>query len=209
MVITYHGASYIRASFGDLKLAFNPISKDSKLKSTSMGSDIALISLLDPDMNGAESASRGEKQAFVVSGPGEYEIKDIVIRGFASSSDYRRKGRINTIYLVQLEGMTLCHLGALNSELPHEAKEELDDIDILFLPIGGEGALNASDAHKLAVALEPRIIVPVHYGEIGEKDALKKFLKEEGESDLKPTDKLTVKKKDLEGKEGEIVVLAS
>ena len=59
MVITYHGASYIRASFGDLSLAFNPISKDSKLKSTSMGSDIALISLLDPDMNGAESASRG------------------------------------------------------------------------------------------------------------------------------------------------------
>ncbi len=210
MVITYHGASYIRVSFGDITLAFNPISKDSKLKSVSFGSDVVLISLPDPDMNGAESASRGEREPFVISGPGEYEIKEVFISGFSSPSQYGKKNRLNTIYLVSLEGMNICHLGALSSiELPHEAKEELDDIDILFLPIGGDGVLDPAEAHKLAVSLEPRLIVPVHFGEIGEKGALQKFLKEEGDEGLKPVEKLTVKKKDLEGKEGEIVVLSS
>jgi hypothetical protein len=66
---------------------------------------------------------------------------------------------------------------------------------------GGEGVLNADLAYKLVVKLEPKIIIPMHYGEVGEKDALKKFLKEAGE-DIKPIEKLTLKKKDLEGKEG-------
>ena len=90
-----------------------------------------------------------------------------------------------------------------------------EEIDILFVPIGGEGVLSASEAHEVAVSLEPRLIIPTHYPStssgqvgIGEKDALKTFLKEGGAEGEKAQEKLTIKKKDLEGKAGEIVVLS-
>jgi L-ascorbate metabolism protein UlaG (beta-lactamase superfamily) len=67
--------------------------------------------------------------------------------------------------------------------------------------------LAPSAAYKLAVSLEPKIIIPTHYGDVGAKDALKVFLKEAGESP-KAEEKLTLKKKDLEGKEADIIVLA-
>ncbi len=85
--------------------------------------------------------------------------------------------------------------------------ESIEDIDILFLPIGGDGVLDPAAAEKLSVALEPKIIIPMHYGEVGIDGALKKFLKEAGEENIKPIEKLTIKKKDLEGKKGEVVVL--
>lgn len=220
MVITYHGGECFKVSFGDTTLAFNPISKDSKLKGTKFGSDIVLMSLMDPDFNGVENASFGDREPFVISGPGEYEVKDVVVSGFASESNYNVPAqagtakRLNTVYFVTLEGMNLCFLGALATpDLPADAKQALADVDILFAPIGGDGVLDASEAAKLAVKLEPRIIIPMHYGTdagaLGEKDALKAFIKEAGEEGTKPIDKLTLKKKDLEGKEGEVVVLSA
>lgn len=213
MVITYHGGECFKVSFGDTTLAFNPPSKDSKLKSTKFGSDIVLVSLMDPDFNGVENASFGDREPFIVNGPGEYEVKDVVISGFASESTYKDAKRINTVYFVTLEGMNLCFLGALATpDLPADAKQALEDVDILFTPIGGDGVLDAGEAAKLAVKLEPRLIIPMHYttdaGALGEKDALKAFIKETGKEG-KPTDKLTLKKKDLEGKEAEVVVLTA
>lgn len=208
MVISYLGGECIKVSQGDLTLAFNPPSKDSSLKASKFGADIALVSLDNEDFNGTENAAFGERQPFVISGPGEYEVKGVAVRGFGSESNYGGKG-INTIYSVSLDGMNLCFLGALGTvTLPPAAKQELDNIDILFIPIGGDGVLSYDDAYKLAVQLEPKAVVPLHYGDIGDKDALKAFLKEAGK-DVKPVDKLTVKKKDLEGKDGEIIVLSA
>ena len=114
---------------------------------------------------------------------------------------------VNTIFTVNLEGINLCFLGALNqTELPKEADEAIEDVDILFVPIGGDGVLDAVKAYKLAIAMASKIIVPIHYGDFGNKDALKLFLKEAGENPS-PVVKLTLKKKDLEGKEAEVVVL--
>ena len=105
--------------------------------------------------------------------------------------------------------MNICFLGALSdTNLSKEVKEELGDVDILFLPIGGDGVLDAAKAEKLSVEIEPKIIIPMHYGEVGTKDALKKYLKEAGDENVKPIEKLTLKKKDLEGKEGETIVLS-
>ena len=210
MVITYLGGECFKVTQGDLTIALNPPSKDSNLKTSKFGSDIVLTTLNHEDMSGIENASFGEREPFVISGPGEYEVKGVAVRGFASESQYDGKKSINTIYSVTLEGMNLCFLGALSSaELSHQATEELDDIDILFLPIGGDGVLDHASAYKLAVQLEPKAIVPMHYGALGGKDALKSFLKEAGSEDTKPMEKLTVKKKDLEGKEGEILVLSA
>ena len=209
MVISYSGGECFKVSQGDLTLAFNPPSKESKLASAKFGADIALVSLHHPDFNGVENAAFGERQPFVVEGPGEYEVRGVAVRGFGSESTYGGDKHINTIYSIALEGMNLCFLGALNStELPHAATQELDDIDVLFLPIGGQGVLDHAAAYKLAVQLEPKAIIPMHYGELGGKDSLKSFLKEAGSEDVKPIEKLTIKKKDLEGKEAEIIVLS-
>jgi L-ascorbate metabolism protein UlaG (beta-lactamase superfamily) len=207
MVITYQGVQSFRVQFGDTVLAFDPVSKESKFKAGSFGADIALVSLNHPDMNGSEQASRGEKKAFVIDGPGEYEISGVFIKGLPSVSFRGSKdGRINTIYTVNLENMNLCFLGALgDANIPTDAKESIDGVDILFVPIGGEveGVLSPAEAYKFAVSLEPSIIIPMN----GSDTTLKAFLKEGGSEGGKPVDKLTIKKKDLEGKEGEIVVL--
>src|SRR5882762_823370 len=113
MVISYLGGECFKISQGDLTLAFNPPSKDSSLKTSKFGADIALVSLNHEDFNGAENAAFGERQPFVISGPGEYEVKGVAVRGFGSESDYGGQKGINTIYSVSLEGMNLCFLGAL------------------------------------------------------------------------------------------------
>ncbi len=227
MIITYNGVQAVKVQFGDTVLAFDPISRESKHKRPgSFGADIVLVSIDNPDMNGVEQVSRGEKQAFAVTGPGEYEIGGVFIKGLQSKSNFPstssrsslslrahpsesktgqvEKESINTIYCVNLENMNLCFLGALgNANLSGNVISALDGIDILFVPIGGNGVLNPTEAEKLSVSLEPSIIIPIHY----DNDSLKKFLKGAGAEDVKPVDKLTIKKKDLEGKEGEIVVL--
>lgn len=208
MVITYNGGAFFKIQFGDTILAFNPISKESKLKPSKFGADVALVCVNHPDCNGIENVNFGEKKAFAITGPGEYEVKEVFIKGFPSESKYGGEQRVNTVYFVTLEGMNLCFLGELDSkELKKEIVEALAEVDILFAPIGGNGTLNASDAYKLAVSLEPKLIIPFGFEE-GAKDSLKTFLKEGGE-DVKPIDKLTIKRKDLEGKEGDIVILSS
>ena len=161
MIITYHGGESFKISQGDLTLAVNPQSK--------VSADITLFT------RGRSDTS--EKSGFVIDGPGEYEIKDIFIKGF-----------LNRTFLVNFESIKLCFLGS------GENQEEVEDVDILFVP---------TDAYKTAVALEPSVLIPMNY----DKQTLTQFLKEAGETDVKPLDKFVVKKKDLEGKEGEIVVL--
>lgn len=211
MVITHHGADFFKVVFGDTTLAFNPVSKKSKLKGTKFGADIAFVSLNHPDMNGSDQVVHGAKEPFVVDGPGEYEIAGVFASGFATSSNYDSKtARINTIYILKLEGMKLCFLGAMSSkDLPAEAKSVIDNVDILFLPIGGDGVLEPAEAHDLAVKIEPKLIIPMHFEGVGMKDALKHYLKEEGQEGVKPVEKLTLKRKDLDGKEGEVIVLKS
>lgn len=209
MVITYQGVESFRIQFGDMVIGYNPVSKDSKFKATRFGADIVLSSLNDEDMNGVENCSFGDKVPFAITGPGEYETKGIFIKGFLSKSSYKGKERVNTIYAVTMENIKMGFLGALSSkELSEEAKEGLDNLDILFAPVGGEGVLEPADAYSLAVSLEPKIIIPMHFGEAGVKNALEVFMKEGGSEKVSPVDKLTLKKKDLEGKEGEIVVIS-
>ncbi len=208
MVITYLGADFFKVQFGDITVAVNPVSKESKQRQSRFGADIALVSANHPDLNGTDLVSRGDKKPFVISGPGEYEIKGVFIRGLPSTTTYGALPLVNSIYTISLENMNICFLGVLDSEkLPPETIEELDEIDVLFVPIGGDGVLAPAAAYKLAVSLEPKMIIPTHYGDVGTKDALKVFLKEAGESPA-AEEKLTLKKKDLEGKEAAIVVLA-
>ncbi|MCR4275044.1 MAG: MBL fold metallo-hydrolase [Candidatus Campbellbacteria bacterium] len=205
MIITYNTLESFKVQFGDAVLAFNPVSKKSKHTATSYGADVVLVSVNHPDMNGAETVARGDASPLVISGPGEYELNGIVIRGYSSKSMYDGKERLNTVYLVTLEDMKMCFCGALSDgQLSSELYEVLDDVDILFLPIGGDGVLDARAAHKLSVSLEPHVVIPMHYT----ADTLKAFLKEEGETGASATDKVTLRKKEVIEKEGEVIVLS-
>ena len=211
MVITHHGGQCFKVTFGDLTLVFDPIAKGATLPPVRFGADIALVSRDHPDMNGIEEVTFGEKIPFPITGPGEYERQGVVVQGFLSESGYGLgKGQekaLNTIYSVRLEDMTLVHLGALQSaELPGEAREGIDEIDVLFVPIGGTGVLSAATAHELAVSLEPKIIIPMHWSGIGKPASLETYLKEAGNGSEK-VEKLTLKKKDLIGRDGSILVV--
>lgn len=168
MIISYQGVECFKISQGDLAIVTNPKSK--------LAADITLFTLRQAQ--GKPETS--EKSGFVIDGPGEYEIKDIFIKGFPNT------------YLINFEGMKLLFLST------KEVPEDIEDVDILFISVGSDPAA----AYKLAVSLEPAVIIPMHY----DGTTLVQFIKEGGEK-VEPLDKFVVKKKDLEGKEGEIVVL--
>src|SRR3989344_2115163 len=211
MVITHHGGQCFKVTFGDLTLAFDPIAKGATLPPVRFGADIALVSRNHPDFNGVEEVTYSDpstrsgqvRRTFAITGPGEYELKGVTVRGFLSESRYPSPAKgptfLNTVYMVELEDMTLVHLGALSAtDLPPEAREAIDEVDVLFVPVGGEGVLSPAQAHELAVALEPKIIVPMHWNGMGAPKSLDAFLKEAGNGSEK-VDKLTLKRRDLAG----------
>ena len=176
MVITYYGAQFFKIQFGDTVLAINPVSKDLGVKSARFGADIVLVTANDPFFNGVENASFGDKIPHVISGPGEYEIKEIFINGFPSEYKSKKGTKINTIYKLNMEGINICFLGALSSDLGPKVKEEIDGVDILFVPVSGGEFLSPVLASKIATNLEAKIVIPMDYERIS-KDALKTFLK--------------------------------
>ena len=205
MIITYFGKQFFKIQQGDLVLAFNPVSKNSKTGITAhFGTDIALVTTNHSDYNGVEQLSHGEREPFVVTGPGDYEVKEIFIKGVLSDALISTKKYINTIYSFSVDDISIVFLGALaNTNLAKDSQEAINGPDILFVPVGGKGVLDAKDAAKLASSLEPKLIIPMDYDDA----SLKAFLKELGEEKAEVVEKLTLKKKDLDNKEGEVIVL--
>lgn len=203
MVITYQGGECFKVTFGGTTMALNPISKKSSLSSVKFGADVAFVSMRHPDFDGADEVAFGAKQPFVVEGPGEYEVGEVTARGYGVKTVYDKKERYNTIFQITLEGINIVFLGALGSpEIDPKILSEFGDIDILFVPIGGDDVIDVPAAAKLAAKLEPHVIIPMHY----DKKALEAFIKEEGVS-TKPEEKFTIKKKDLLTMESEVVIL--
>ena len=205
MIITYFGKQFFKVQQGDMVLAFNPVSKNSKTGiSAHFGADLAFVSTNHADYNGIEQLSHGDRAPFVISGPGDYEVKEIFVKGVMSNSVIADKKYINTVYSLSVDNINIVFLGALSDvEIPKESREQIEEADILFVPVGGKGLLDAKTAAKLASSLEANLVIPMDY----DKESLKVFLKEMGEEDADVVDKLTLKRKDLEGKEGEVVVL--
>jgi L-ascorbate metabolism protein UlaG (beta-lactamase superfamily) len=138
----------------------------------------------------------------VVHGPGEYEISDVLITGVASyPNDQRQQGRSrNTIYIIHMDDLVICHLGDLGHTLQESQLEEVADADILFVPIGGGNALNPTQAAEVISQVEPRIVIPMHYSVMptGEMSSeLKLFCREMGVETIEPQPKLSVTRNSL------------
>lgn len=98
-------------------------------------------------------------------------------------------------------------MGPVSSrELPPGAQEFMEEIDILFVPIGGEQTLSPADAYKLAMQIEPKIVIPTHFSSVDD-EVVKKFIDEADADDMKPTDKLTISPRDLAGREVDIEII--
>ncbi len=209
MVITYFGKQYCKLTLGDLTIAINPPTKDSKGfggKAPRFGADIALITTRHPDYNGADTVTLGDKEPFVIDGPGSYEIKGIFITGAKSTVVLDGKEYINTIYGFELDGIKIAVLGALAdvATLSPEAKEIAGASDMLFLPIGGGEVFDSAKAYKAATTFSPNVIIPLDADEA----SLTKFLKEAGQHNTEMQEKATLKRKDLDGKENYIIPLS-
>lgn len=210
MIITHFNKQHFKIQLGDLTIAINPVSKDSKFDTNKYGADIVLETINHPDYNGGAMMSYGEREPFIISGPGEYEVQGIFIKGFGSYINLSINGKEktkfqNTSYVFNVDNMRICFLGCIKDDLSPEQKEIIDDVDILFVPVSSnEEILNAYEANKLATKLEPKLIIPMDYDE----SSLKMFLKESGTdiNKLEKIEKLTIKRKDIEDKENEIIV---
>jgi L-ascorbate metabolism protein UlaG (beta-lactamase superfamily) len=137
----------------------------------------------------------------VVSGPGEYEVAGALITGIATFHDGERGGRRgkNTVYIIEMDGLRLCHLGDLGHELSSQQVGEMGDVEVLMVPVGGGSTINAAVAAQVVRSLEPRIIIPMHYRtELLSQglDPVEEFLKEMGVR-AEPEPRLTVSKASL------------
>ena len=210
MIITYFGEQFFKIGQGEMVLAFNPVSKTAKSSvSAHFGSDIAFVTTNHSLFNGVEQLSHGERMPFIISGPGDYEVKDVFVKGVMSKAIIFGKDYINTIYSFTLDNIKIAFLGALaDSEISKEVQEVIDSPDILLFQLAGKCIerskfIDAKSAAKLALLFEPKLIIPMSYDD----NSLKMFLKELGEDKAEVVDKLTLKLKDLDGKEGEVVIL--
>jgi L-ascorbate metabolism protein UlaG (beta-lactamase superfamily) len=138
----------------------------------------------------------------VVKGPGEYEINGVLITGIATFHDQekgQKRGK-NTVYLIEVDDVSLCHLGDLGHVLTAEQVEDLDNVDVLLLPVGGVSTINAPLAAEVVRQLEPKAVVPMHYKTEAlswELEPVDRFLKEIGVKQIEPQPKLSFTRSSL------------
>lgn len=216
MEIVYLGHSCFRIKGKKNIIVTDPYEDYVGFKMPRVSADIVTLSHHHQDHNNvvAVKGTTKRKEPFIVDGPGEYEISNVSIFGIASFHDKSggaKRGE-NTIYLIVLDGLRLAHLGDLGHKLTEAELEEVNGVDILFIPVGGTYTIDDNEAIEVIGQIEPRIIIPMHYKtadmkpDFGIEITVDDFLKTIGEETNKTKGKLIISKEKLP-EEREIVVL--
>lgn len=191
-------------------IVIDPYDEKTGFKLPNLSADIVLVTHNHHDHNNTKGV-KGEP--FVVQGPGEYEVKEVFIKGIPSFHDDKNgkeKGQ-NTIYIIEAEELRFCHLGDLGQkELTDEQVDKIGQVDVLMIPVGGNYTIDSQMAQKIIGQIEPRIVIPMHYRfekANPDLDDVSKFLKTMGKPSITPQDKLIVKDSTLPKEGMEIVVL--
>lgn len=190
----------------DLVIALDPFADDGSFKMPRFQADIVTASS-NHEEHANFGAIRGEP--FAIVHPGEYETKGIFIYGLAGLNSSGKEKTQNTIYKIIAEEISIAHLGRLDKTLTDEQIDQLGNIDILFLPVGGNDVLDDKKAIEVASQLEPRVIIPIHYKINGQKTALAdagNYLKHCGLKS-ETQEKLRVTKKDLIAEDTRVIIL--
>ncbi|MDO8600586.1 MAG: MBL fold metallo-hydrolase [bacterium] len=210
MVITWYGQSCFKLQSGELVGVIDPFGKEIGLTPPRFRADFLLIT--HPHFDHANKDTIPESP-FCIEGPGEYEVKGVTVRGiqtYHDASEGKERG-LNTIYMIEMEGIKICHLGDFGEkEIRDETLEKIGDVDILLVPVGGHYTTDGEEAAKVVNKIEPRIVIPMHYKISGLKvnlDSAEKFLKEMGAKGVDAEEKLVIKEKDLPQEETRVIVL--
>ena len=209
MTIFWLGQSAFKIVDKEVTVAIDPYDKIG-LKMPKFQADILLITHDHSDHNFIE-AIKGEP--FIIDSQGEYEVRNVFVYGLPAFHDNKEgaeSGKI-TVFVIEMEGMKIAHLGDIGQEsLTDEQLEELEGVDILLIPVGGEETINGAGAVKIISQIQPRIVIPMHYKIPGlnmKLEPVDKFLKEFGVSAPEKMEKLKISKKDLPQEETKIIIL--
>lgn len=193
MTINWYGQACFRLESKGISILIDPFPKEIGLRPPRLNDNIYLVTHEHYDHNNIDNASA---ESFVVRGPGEYEKSGVYIEGiksFHDNVDGKQRG-LNTIYIIRLDDLRICHLGDLGQhELTDEQVEAVDEVDVLMVPVGGVYTIDGSQAVKIINQIEPKIIIPMHYKVVGltiDLEGPQKFLKEIG---IKPEEVETLK----------------
>ncbi|MEI6186054.1 MAG: MBL fold metallo-hydrolase [Dehalococcoidia bacterium] len=194
MEITWFGHSCFRIKGKEAVVLIDPCPDTTGYSLGKVQANIVAISHAHPGHSYLDTLQEGYR---AIKGPGEYEIKDTYITGIATFHDDAggKKSGKNTVYVIEMEGVTLCHLGDLGHALTPEVMGELGSINVLFVPVGGHSTIWAQAAADLVRNVNPGIAIPMHYKTEAEKADLEfpeRFLKELGIKDLASQAKFVV-----------------
>lgn len=210
MQISYYGLSCFRflskpggRSSEEIILYIDPLNEKG-VRSVYGKADIVLCS--QGEKKCSSETFKGETKIFDL--PGEYSVRGIDIFGISAS----HTGKINTFFLFQTEEIRIAHLGRAVESLTEKELEQLGDVDILLIPVGGNDFMSAKIAAEIVRKIEPRIVIPMMYNITGVPyvlEGVKKFLGEMGVDELQEMEKFTCKEKDLPEKGAKVIALAS
>ena len=213
MKIQYFGHSCFYIKNKEASVLMDPFSSLLVgLKMPKVETDMITVSHQHEDHNFIAAATNNP---VIFDFPGEYEVKGVKVFGYQSFHDQEQGGKRgeNIIFKVIINNVVLTHLGDLGHIPPENVLSELEDTDVLLVPIGGTYTINASEAKQLVELIKPSITIPMHYHldqhnpqQFGELAKLSEFLKLMGQEALVPANKLEIKsEEDLP--ESELVVL--
>lgn len=156
MDITWLGRSAVRLASNDVTLITDPFAdEDGHLP------DADIIALSDP---ARENWRADAVEARVIEGPGQYEALGYNISGMGTAlEDADGERRINTVYVIRSDGVSVCHLGALKGRLSGRQLDSLGAVDVLLAPAGAGSGVSPADAARMAGALSPGIVIPIGY----------------------------------------------
>ena len=199
MEITWLGHSCFRIRGKQATTITDPFSPGSGYSLGKASADIVTVSHEHPGHS--YSAGIGGSPR-VIKRPGEYEIAGVLIIGLATFHDANKgadRGK-NTVYVMEAEELTICHLGDLGQPLTDSQIEEIGKVDVLMVPVGGITTINATAAAAMVRQMEPKIVLPMHYKTPvfqGELEPVDYFLREFGTQQAAPQPKLNVNKNNL------------
>ncbi len=211
MEITYIGHSCFKIKGKTATLVIDPFDNKIGLKMPKLKCDVLLNTHDHFDHTNNEAVS---DYKLLINSPGEYEVNDVYIQGFKTFHDDKQgeERGINTIYLLDVDGFSILHLGDLGHELSDSTLENIGQVDVLMIPVGGFYTIDAETAAKVISSIEPGFVLPMHYKTadgtgVDKIESLEKFLEEMGVEDVKKMDKLKINAKSDIPDETEIVVL--
>lgn len=212
MEITYIGHSCFKIKGKDTTIVIDPYSPSVGYKLPKLSADIVLTTHEHEDHNNISAVSDAR---LIISGPGEYEAKDTFVYGIQVSHDQNQgedRGTV-TIYIIDIDGFTLMHLGDLGHTLSQESLAKAANVDVLMIPVGGKYTIDAQAAAKVISSIEPGFVIPMHYATpdltgIEGLEPVSKFLDEMGaDSSLKEEEKLKINSKLDVPEETQLVLL--